>query len=186
MTNFAEMLRLIHNLIRLGTIEQVDHEAVRVRVKSGDNVTAWLRWISFRAGTTRDWDPPTVGEQVMIFSPGGDLAAGIVMTGLNSDTHSAPSADPGVWLREFPDGAVVAYNHENSELTITLPGNATVTAPEGITLNANIAIDGNLQVSGNTAFDGGSVKHQGKEIGKSHKHAISSGSSSPGPTAEVQ
>lgn len=186
MTNFAELLRLIHNLIRLGTIDQVDHDSLSVRVKIGDNMTGWLRWMSFRAGTTRDWDPPTVGEQVIIFSPGGDLAAGVVLTGLNSDTYSAPSADPGIWMREFPDGAVVQYDHENSELTLTLPGNAKVTAPEGITFTANIAIDGELQVSGNTTFDGGSVKHQGKEIGKSHKHAIASGSSAPGPTNVVQ
>lgn len=186
MTNFAELLRLIHNLIRLGTIDQVDHQAVRVRVKSGENLTGWLRWMSFRAGTTRDWDPPTVGEQVIIFSPGGDLAAGIVLTGLNSDSHAAPTNDPAVWYREFPDGAVVQYNHESSELTLTLPGNATMTAPEGITLVADISIDGNLTVSGDTEFDGGSVKHQGKEIGKSHKHTISSGSSAPGPTGEVK
>lgn len=36
-------------------------------------------------GTTRDRDSPTGGEQVVVFSPGGDPAAGFVVTGLFSD-----------------------------------------------------------------------------------------------------
>lgn len=191
--NIAELLRLIHNLIRLGTIDQVDHETARVRVRSGGNLTGWLRWLSFRAGTTRDWDPPTVGEQVIIFSPGGDLSAGIVLTGLNSNAHAAPSTDPDVWLREFPDGAVVEYNHETHALKLTLPGESTMEVISKLTtiigdvrVNGNLFADGDFKVSGDTQFDGGSVKHQDKEIGKSHNHPIKSGSSAPGPTGEVQ
>ena len=57
--NLVELLRLIHNLIRLGTIAEVDHARARVRVQSGELLTNWLPWIEARAGTTRDWDPPT-------------------------------------------------------------------------------------------------------------------------------
>ncbi|MDO8908911.1 MAG: phage baseplate assembly protein V [Pseudohongiella sp.] len=155
MTNFAELLRLIHNLIRLGTIDQVDHEAVRVRVKSGDNVTGWLKWISFRAGTTRDWSPPTVGEQVILFSPGGDLAAGIVLTGLDSDTHPAPSSDPDVWMRVFPDGAVVEYNHVTHAFKLTLPAESTseVNCPL-TTINGSLQVNGDIGCSGNVAAEG--------------------------------
>ncbi|MXR35742.1 hypothetical protein GQF02_01925 [Neisseriaceae bacterium B2N2-7] len=45
-----------------------------------------------RAGTRRDGEPPYAGEQIMIFSPSGDTAAGTVPRGINSSAHPAPSA----------------------------------------------------------------------------------------------
>lgn len=98
MNNVAELLRLIHNLIRTGTIAEVDHAAARVRVKSGALLTDWLPWIESRAGTSRSWNPPTVGEQVMLFSPGGDPAAGLVLTGLFSNAHPTPANSADLWL----------------------------------------------------------------------------------------
>ncbi|MDP2128187.1 MAG: phage baseplate assembly protein V [Pseudohongiella sp.] len=176
MTNFPELLRLIHNLIRLGTIDQVDHETARVRVKSGGNLTGWLQWISIRAGTTRDWSPPTEGEQVIVFSPGGDLAGGIALTGLNSNTHPAPSSDPDVWLREFPDGAVVQYNHETHALTLTLPAESTVEVNCPLTtLNGNLQVNGSIGCSENIAAEGdvsdGTRSMDGdREIYNEHTH----------------
>ena len=38
-----------------------------------------------RAGADREWDPPTIGEQVVLLSPSGNLAQGVVLTGLFSD-----------------------------------------------------------------------------------------------------
>ena len=35
MNNVAELLRLIHNLIRTGTIAEVDHAAARVHARGG-------------------------------------------------------------------------------------------------------------------------------------------------------
>ncbi|MDF9433024.1 phage baseplate assembly protein V [Chromohalobacter israelensis] len=173
MHNVAELLRLIHNLIRLGTIDQVDHEASRVRVISGELVTDWLPWIEGRAGTTRDWDPPTKGEQVVVFSPGGDPAAGVVLTGLYRRAHPAPANSGDVWQRVFPDGAVLEYDHAAHHLRASLPGSAgltasgpvtvsadgaieattestlTATAAGGATINANTLINGNLTLNGN-------------------------------------
>lgn len=128
MQSAAEMLRLIHNLLRVGTIAAVDHQRARVRVKSGELLSAWLPWIEGRAGTTRDWDPPTLGEQVMLFSPGGDPAAGIVLTGIFSDAHPAPSTSPDIWHRVMPDGAVIEYNHQAHRLH-------AVTGPSSITMD---------------------------------------------------
>lgn len=61
--NLVELLRLVHNLIRLGTIAEVDHSHAQVRVQSGELLTNWLPWLEARAGTTRTWSAPTVGEQ---------------------------------------------------------------------------------------------------------------------------
>ncbi len=136
MNNVAEMLRLINNLIRLGTIAEVDHATARVRVKAGELLTAWLPWIEGRAGTTRTWSPPTVGEQVIVFSPGGDLAAGIVLTGIYQQAHPAPSSSPNVIGRWLPDGTRIEYDHEASTLTIDCVGAVHVKASGKVTVDA--------------------------------------------------
>ncbi|MCL7930436.1 phage baseplate assembly protein V [Halomonas llamarensis] len=122
----AEMLRLIHNIIRLGTIAEVDHERARVRVKTGDITTGWLRWLEGRAGTTRDWDPPTVDEQVIVFSPGGDMHAAIVVTGLYRTAHPAPSADPDLQRRIYPDGTQQQHNHAESHWHLRVPAGGKI------------------------------------------------------------
>src|SRR5690606_35044517 len=94
MNNTAELLRLINNLIRLGTIAEVDYPNARVRVRDGELLTAWRPWIECRSGTTRTWNPPTLGEQAVLFSPGGDPATAVVLTGLYRDQHPAPVTNP--------------------------------------------------------------------------------------------
>ena len=63
-----EILRRLENLVRLGTIAEVRHaKPARVRVKTGKVTTAWRPWFALRAGEDREWDPPTVGEPVILF-----------------------------------------------------------------------------------------------------------------------
>ncbi|WP_431131087.1 phage baseplate assembly protein V [Variovorax paradoxus] len=58
----AELVRCIENIVRAGTIAQVDHSAARCRVKSGGLDTDWLPRISLRAGDVRRWSPPSPGQ----------------------------------------------------------------------------------------------------------------------------
>jgi phage baseplate assembly protein V len=52
-------------------------------------LTTWL-WIALRAGDVVDWCPPSIGEQVIVFSPNGDLTQGKVLAGLFSAESPAP------------------------------------------------------------------------------------------------
>lgn len=126
MNNVAELLRLIHNLIRIGTIAEVDHLRARVRVAIGDMTTGWLPWIETRAGTTRDWDPPTVDEQVLVIAPGGDLSASLVLTGLYRSAHPAPSDNPDLQLRVYPDGTQQQHNHADSHWKLSVPAGGKI------------------------------------------------------------
>lgn len=181
--NIAELLRLIHNLIRTGTIAQVDHTAARVRVKSGELLTDWLLWIECRAGTTRDWNPPTVGEQVVMFSPGGDPAGAMVLTGLFSDAHPAPADLPELCRRLFPDGGLFEYDHENSVLRIKLPGRIEIEAPEGTVWLGDINHQGDMARAGSYAQDGGTLTHNNVNVGHDHPHTgvVPGGGQSGGP-----
>ncbi len=158
MKNFAELLRLITNLIRIGTIETIDAEHARVRVKSGENLTGWLPWITGRAGTTKDWNPPTIGEQIVLLSPSGDLAQAIVLGSLNSDEHPAPKNSGDCYHHVMPDGTFLTYNHVAHSLLIEVLGNTRlhISGTTTITVDSDsiINIGGNLKanVSGTAAI----------------------------------
>ena len=158
----AEIFRRLENIIRHGTIAEVDHAAKRVRVQTGELLTGWLPWKVDRAGTTRTWNPPTVGEQVTILSPGGDLAAGVAMTALYSDEHDSPSTSANKHKTEYPDGAVIEYDHESHTLNAILPSGSAATvkantvtsdAPETI-CTGNLTVQGNLEIIGHSRARG--------------------------------
>lgn len=181
MENNAELLRLIHNLIRLGTVDHLDPASARCRVKFGDIVTDWLPWISQRSGGSKVWSPPTLGEQVVVLSPGGDHSCAVVLCGLFSAAFPAPSSSPDLFFMNFPDGAEIQYDHQKHYLKAFVPGSAQIAASGGVTIKADTVIDGSLSVSGDVEFDGGSVSHKGKNIGGDHQHSgVQSGSSATG------
>lgn len=166
----AEINRCLQNLIRLGVVAEVDHDNARARVTSGDLTTGWLPWLTQRAGDAVTWWAPSVGEQVVILSPGGDLAAGVMMSGIYSNAVGAPSASPSIATTHYPDGAVIEYDHASHALSATLPGgsSATVTATsvvanaDQVTSNApettctgNLTVENNLTVNGHSSLNAG-------------------------------
>lgn len=142
----TDLLRLLLNLVRKGTVLAVDHDAELCRVECGDLQTNWIHWLSRAAGETRDWNPPTVGEQVLVLCPGGEMADGVVLRGISSDDNPAPSHKPSTHTRTYPDGARIEYDHETHALVATLPGGATVLleAPGSVTVKtSNATVEAN-------------------------------------------
>ena len=105
MNNLSALARMIENLIRFGTIAETQMKPPRVRVKTGELLTGWLPWIALRAGADVDWDPPTVDEQVILFSPSGQLANGIYRT-----ANPANGDREGFHRRTYRDGTVIEYD----------------------------------------------------------------------------
>jgi hypothetical protein len=69
-------------MIRYGRVTAVDLAAARVMVELGDLSTTPIRWITPAAGDTRIWSPPTIGEQVIVMAPDGDIAGAIAVRGI--------------------------------------------------------------------------------------------------------
>ena len=116
----SETDRMLSGMLMAGTIEAVDYQAARVRVRSGDWVSAWLPWVALAAGQVRHWRPPSVGEQVMILSPSGQPEQGMVMPGFYTDQHGqAPSNDKKLVLWEVPAGFTFKIRVGRSTLTMT-------------------------------------------------------------------
>lgn len=124
--DLVELSRRLENTIRIGTIFEVDHAAVRCRVQSGRLVSNWLRWLTLRAGETTTWDPPTVGEQCLILSPSGEAGNGIVLYGIDSNLIEPPSHEPALHKTLWPDGGFVQYDHDKSEYFLKVPADGRI------------------------------------------------------------
>ncbi len=167
----AEQARRLESAVRLGTIAAVDHAAARCRVKSGGLETDWLPWLERRAGTTCDWDPPTVGEQCLLLSPSGETAVGIVITGIFSTASPPPNDSPDECTRQYHDGARITYNHASSHLSVTgiktflvqASDNGVVDCPD-VTYTGNVLIQGTCTVQDLLTYQNG-LRGSGGETG---------------------
>jgi phage baseplate assembly protein V len=174
-----EIHRRILNMVRKGVVMDVDHASLppTCRVTAGELQTSWLPWIALTAGETIEWNPPTVGEQVLVFSPSGDTAQGIVLRGLYSEHARAPSNNPAKHVRVYPDGAAIAYDHTEHSLKAALPAGATmlVVAPGKVTvrtqdatvqadviqLDGEVTVTKSMTVKGPFAFESGMTGKSG-------------------------
>lgn len=162
-TQLADLARRVANMMRTGRVAEVNHAAARVRVQSGDLLTEWLPWQTHRAGNTRSWSPPTVGEQVMILSPSGEPGAGMVMPAWYCHDKPAPDSSPDTHVTEYPDGAIVSYNHVTGALVASGIQTGTIEAAISVTLDTplthctgKLTVDDLLTYGNGIAGTGGS------------------------------
>jgi phage baseplate assembly protein V len=156
MNDLATLARLIENLIRLGTIAAVQMKPPRVQVKTGSLTTGWLPWIAARAGADREWNPPTESEQVILFSPSGQLGNGIVLTGLFSDNIPANGDREGLHRTTYRDGTVIEYDSVAHHLNATLAegGTTNLVSTGGIHIVGPITHEGDYTQTGNQTVTG--------------------------------
>ncbi|MEM4987647.1 phage baseplate assembly protein V [Collimonas sp. H4R21] len=164
--DYSELLRLLLNLIRFGTIADIDHDAQRVRVQVGKNTTTWRPWINMRAGDAQTWFPPSLGEQVIVLSPEGDFTQAAILPAIYSDKFKSPSSNPAYHTTRYSDGAIVQYDRESHTLSATLPDGTSVTAAPGlVTSNAEDTIcTGNLTVKKNLTVEGFAALNAGMNV----------------------
>ncbi|WP_205744248.1 phage baseplate assembly protein V [Dickeya lacustris] len=143
----SEIQRALRNLIRIGVITDVDTKQARCRVQTGGIVTGWLHWLSRRAGSSREWWAPSVGEQVLILSIGGELNSAFVLPGIYSEQHPAPSTSADACHIHFPDGAIVEYEPATSALKVTGIKTATVVASDSVTVTTrNVTVNASERI----------------------------------------
>lgn len=143
------------NMIRYGTVQSVDVNSARVTVAVGGLVTKPIPWLAPRAGATRTWSPPSSGEQVLVFSPGGNLGAALALTGIFYDTFPKPAdGTADNVLLAFGDGAVMLYDHAEHLLKVTLPagGRVELSASGGFHLIGDVLVEGKLHATQAATF----------------------------------
>ena len=109
----------LSTLIRLGIIAEVDYAAERVRVKTGDNLTDWVRWRTERCGLVKVWNPPQLGEEVELIAPDGDMTLAYVGGSFANSDNPFPSHDGNLVVVTYSDGTRIEHNRSTGEQTIS-------------------------------------------------------------------
>ena len=123
----AELNRKLANIIRIGLIKEVDYEKARVRVKVGEFITDWLPWVTARAGEDRSWFPVSIGEQVIVLSPYGELSLGVVLPAIY---QAPPESKKEVSSVVFKDGTKLSYDKDKHHLEIDVVDKITLKVGE--------------------------------------------------------
>lgn len=175
----AEHDRMIAAMIKPCVVEAVDLIEGMVRVRSGEWVSAWVRWHSQAAGKARHWRVPSLKEQGILLSPSGVPGAGTFIPGLYGDAGAQPDNRDHVEVWRFDDGGSLVYDWEANSYTIELPagtvnikvggtvvevttGQVQVTAGQ-IALVGPVSISGDVTVSG-ALSTGGNISSAGAVI----------------------
>lgn len=172
--NTADLARRLDNIVRFGVIEETnfttDPVQPRVRVRTGEILTAWIPVSAQRANSDAEHDPVQVGEHVILLAPSGELTQAVVVGKLFSTDHPSPDSNPSNHRRKYRDGAVIEYNSETHHLNAVLPEGGTVnaTAPGGFTFNGDITHNGNLNQNGKQDVTGDVVAGGISQINHAH------------------
>lgn len=192
--NVADLQRLLANLIRVGTVEELDEATGKVKVNVSGLTSDWLNPGAASAGRVRKWSPKQVGEQVVLFAPYGDLSQAVVGFSLFQDDHPANGGSKAQETVTFADGSSVDYNQKTNTLTVNVSGAgnvvvnckvATVKADTSVTVDTpeagftgHVTIANGLAVTGDAIVTGGDVKADAISL-KLHKHPTAP----PGPVS---
>ncbi|HHG2739450.1 TPA: phage baseplate assembly protein V [Klebsiella pneumoniae] len=187
--DIAELIRLLENIVRTGTVTEIDEGKWRVRVQSGELETTWLRWNAQRAGAFKVWVPPSIGEQVWFLCLGGNTDVAFIGGSLYSDDNPAPGASRNEMVVTAPDGATFRYDAEVGALQVKGIKSAVVEASVKITLDTpevdctNLLRAKNLDISeggemrGNFNHTDGAFTSNGVQVDKHAHGAVERGGS---------
>jgi len=180
--SLGELSRQIANLVRVGEITDLDFDdpaAPRVKVEVSGFPSDWLPWSAGRAGASRKWSPPSVGEQVIIVAPYGDLGQAMIIGSLFSAARPAPDTSATRETATYPDGSTVSYDSTSNTLQVNVAGEgnvvvncqtAVVSAQEQITFDTPQAnFTGNIKAVGDIE-DGVRSMAADRTIYSGHNH----------------
>lgn len=152
--SMAELDRRIANIAQVGRVIEIDSAKMRARVQIGDLNTAMIPVSQAMSGAIRIHWMPSVGEQVMVYAPSGEMAAAVIQ-GAVPQTGSAVADD-----EQHP-----TIDLGNAELVIT--GNIKITG--------DIEIIGTVTVTEDVVADGVSL------VTHTHGGVVSGGSNTAEP-----
>ena len=167
--DISMLAQQLARICRYGNIHSVQARPPRCRVTLGTDplsgevhVTGWLPWSAQVDDTSSDWRMPAVGASVMVLSPGGNLANGLVFPAGYTDDRTPPSAEPGQHVTRYSDGGEVLYDTDAHELQVSLPegGRIIIVAAGGVKITGDLDVDGEVRDKNGTmqemrdTFDG--------------------------------
>lgn len=166
----SETNRLLHNLVAVGTVLEVDAAQGKMRLSVGDNETDWVSIPAMASGALKVWRCPTVGEQFVMVNQSGNLGNALVLAALPSEDNPNPSSHADEIVFDMPAGRFVV-NQATGKANLTL--NELTLDIANININGDISQNGKLIASDDVLAGGISLK--------THIHlGVTSGTSSTG------
>lgn len=138
----AEADRRIANGIQIGVVTSVGAGTARVRL--GDLETPDIPVAQLRAGALSFWWMPTVGEQVLVACPSGDVARGVVVASIYAG--NAPSSDIAVPMIDLAGGRMVING--SIEVTGSIEVAGSISAAEDVRAEGSMVVAGDVTASG--------------------------------------
>lgn len=145
----ADQDRRLANMVELGNVTAVDNGAMTVKVDLAGFETDPLPVAQIRAGVIKVHWMPSVGEQVAVLSPGGDLARAFVIGSVPMDGSAVA-----------PDAATPTIDLGGGKLRIV--GGVEIVGP--VTITGDVNVTGKVTASGDVVGSGVSLKN--------HKHGL--------------
>lgn len=184
----AEADRRIAGLLNIGTVTAVNGDGT-ARVQIGELGTAAIPVGALRAGGMQVWWMPTVGEQVVVAAPSGDLARGVVLCSIFAG--NAPSGDVAVPMIDLRGGDMVIKGgtiriEADLDITGKLDITGTVASEQNITAQGGIAAGGTTASAGKMTATGDIETTRDVKAGavslKTHIHPGDSGGTTGTPS----
>ena len=157
----AEVERRLAASGRTGTVAEVDAAQGLIRLDLGGGMLSpWVPYVQ-TAGALKVHSPPSPGQQMILVAPSGETAQGYAMALSFGGGNGSPS--------QASDEHVLTFGDVRIDL---IAGGLAITV-NGVTVNIT---GSGLSVSG------GTVTHDGTNIGKTHTHGgVDSGPSNTNP-----
>jgi phage baseplate assembly protein V len=115
----SEISRRLNNIVRFGTVAEIDHKSAKIRVKIGNITTTWIPWTT-TAGAVKLWNPPVVSKQVTVISQGGDLALAVAIPSIFGGQFDASSDDENIVKLEFSENTSIEFSKANDEFLMKI------------------------------------------------------------------
>jgi phage baseplate assembly protein V len=126
-----EQLRLrLDNIFREGRVTKIDEATGKAEVDMNGLKSDALD-ISHRSGAIREWNPPAVGERVLVANPSGEPGMGIVLPGGYSDEFAQPHAKAG---ESFKTVGTTSILQTADKIVLTVGGSSLTLEGGKITL----------------------------------------------------
>lgn len=141
--------RRLANIIRIGTIYEIDFSKAKARVKIGELETDFLPWVNSNSGNNNSWNPPEIDEQVVVLSPSGELNQAVILPSLYK--NNASDDKQTIQSVTYEDGSKVTFDKMSGSLILDLQGD----------LNLNIKGAAAIKVTGNAEIEAANVSLKG-------------------------
>ena len=143
----SDLAKRLSNIIRIGTIFEINVQTAKARVKIGELETDFLPWANSNSGNNNSWNPPEIDEQVIILSPSGDLSQAVILPSFYK--NNASDSNQNIKSITYQDGSKISFNIASGTLDLDLKGDVKIKVVGNAEIEAaKVTLKGDVDLGG--------------------------------------